>query len=97
MVAPQHFITFDIHCARHFHSVNLTTRRGTEQDRQWEKRVRAPLPKCHTGWLFTLQMLSFVVTLWEERLAIVLSLTFSLAPEVSLEKRRQWIYSLVQA
>lgn len=87
VMAPQHFIKFDIHCAKHFQSVNLTTRRGMEQDRQWEKRVTATLPSSHTGSLFTFQMLSFVVILWEERLVIVLSLTFSLAPEVSLEKK----------
>lgn len=35
--------------------------------------------------IFTFQMLSFAV--WEERAATVLSLTFSLAPRVSLRKK----------
>lgn len=87
VLAPQHFIEFDIHCAGHFQSINLTTRRGTEQDGRWEKHVTAVFPNSHTGWLFPCQMLSFVVILWEERVAIVLSPTFSLAPEVSLEKK----------
>ena len=86
VTAPQHFIKFDIHCARHFQSLNLTTRRSTEQDGQ-QKCVTAMLPNSHTGWLFTCEMLSFVIILWEERVAIVLSLTFSFAPEVSLEKK----------
>lgn len=68
-------------------SFNLAVRDGTEQDGQQEQHSTVMLPHSHTGWLFAFQMLCFVVILQEERVAVVLPLTFSLAPELSLEKK----------
>lgn len=87
VLAPQRFIKFNIHCAGRFQSFHLAVRDGTEQDGQQEQRSAVMLPHSHAGRLFAFQMLRFVVILREERVAVVLPLTFSLAPEVTLEKK----------
>lgn len=78
-LAPQPFMTVDIHCAGHFGIVHLRTCCS-----QWEKFVTATIPNTQPGWAFTPQVLSFVISFKGNYNYFM---PFSLASEGSQEKK----------